>query len=251
MKIKGSIINKTTSAPIEGARIELTVSGKQIAVLSSDRNGRIEKGLEADLWGQTLSWTMEQEGYLNQQGSLQVDQEEISLEVALDPKVVGGGKPVQRHWWQQQQAWYIVIAAGILLAAVIVVVSDKVEEPKVEEHKVEVPNVKGSLAKKAVKTLIKAGFVNVEIKERYSRETAPGHILYTKPKAGSVEALSVEIRLVVATDVKSNKTLCVEWCRDARNSCQCKHERHGCDDGFKITKRFSEGSHDDWYACGR
>lgn len=77
MKLSGTILNARDYKPVEGAKITLTVQGKEIAKPATYSDGRYEYTTDKDYIGQTLTYVIEKDGFEKKTFSTIIDKPEI------------------------------------------------------------------------------------------------------------------------------------------------------------------------------
>ena len=83
MKISGTILNAKSNDPVVFAKIKLETKGKEIASVVSDEHGRYEYAADDEYIGETITYTIEKDGFEEKTFSCAIDKPEYEKKFVL------------------------------------------------------------------------------------------------------------------------------------------------------------------------
>jgi hypothetical protein len=83
-RILGTILDSDNRNPAQEASIKLSIEGKQIASITSNKQGEYEFIAEQDYTGQTLDISIEKDNYIKKNISYEIDRPTIKSDILLD-----------------------------------------------------------------------------------------------------------------------------------------------------------------------
>ena len=83
MKISGTILNAKSNDPVVFAKIKLETKGKEIASVVSDEHGRYEYKTDDEYIGETITYTIEKDGFEEKTFSCAIDKPEHQKKFVL------------------------------------------------------------------------------------------------------------------------------------------------------------------------
>jgi hypothetical protein len=85
MRVYGTVRDAKDEKAIQGAKVRLSVGDKELAVLSTDNDGKFELRVEESYVGKTLVCRAEKKKYRLREVSVAIKKEEVTMDIELDP----------------------------------------------------------------------------------------------------------------------------------------------------------------------
>jgi hypothetical protein len=126
MKIYGTVKDAKYEKGIQGAKVCVSVGDKELAVLSTDNNGKFELGVEESYAGKTLVCRVEKKGYHPRELVVPVKKDKVTVDTELDP--VEEDKPpapVKKGQWPKIAIGMAGLAIVVAIIALLVVLLQK------------------------------------------------------------------------------------------------------------------------------